>query len=112
MGFPKTLQLSTISLRTGQPACSAPKFGVDDVVRFIGTDTPLTSGQRSKRRFMRHGKTKMYVPGTGQRLYAISHRHDGDVWFVTAGKTLTGLRPVWKRDSAMAFGHLFDGPTR
>jgi hypothetical protein len=36
------------------------------------------------------------VPGLGQQLYAISHRHDGDVWFVTVGKTLTGRRRVWK----------------
>ena len=38
----------------------------------------------------------VHVPGAGQRLYAISHHHDGDVWFATVGKTLTGRRPVWK----------------
>jgi hypothetical protein len=36
------------------------------------------------------------LPAPGRRLYAISHRHDGDVWFATVGKRLTGLRPVWK----------------
>ena len=36
------------------------------------------------------------VPGIGKRIYAISHHHDGDQWFVTVGKTLTGRRPVWK----------------
>jgi hypothetical protein len=30
----------------------------------------------------------VHVPGPGQRLHLISHRHDGDVWFATAGKTL------------------------
>jgi hypothetical protein len=38
----------------------------------------------------------VHVPGPGRRLYAISHHHDGDVWFVTVGKTLTGRHPVWK----------------
>jgi hypothetical protein len=38
----------------------------------------------------------VHVPGPGKRLYAISHHHDSDVWFVTVGKTLTGRRPVWK----------------
>jgi hypothetical protein len=38
----------------------------------------------------------VHVPGPGKRLYAISHHHDGDVWFVTVGKALTGRRPVWK----------------
>jgi hypothetical protein len=38
----------------------------------------------------------VHVPGPGRRLYAISHRHDGDAWFATVGKTLTGRRPVWK----------------
>jgi hypothetical protein len=38
----------------------------------------------------------VHVPGTGQRLYAIRCRRNGDVWFATVGKTLTGRRPVWK----------------
>jgi hypothetical protein len=36
------------------------------------------------------------MPGIGQRLYSISHRHDSDVWFATVGKTLEGRRLVWK----------------
>jgi hypothetical protein len=36
------------------------------------------------------------VPGIGKRIHAISHHHDGDLWFVTVGKTLMGRRPVWK----------------
>ena len=36
------------------------------------------------------------VPDIEKRLYAISHRHDGDIWFVTVGKALTGRRPIWK----------------
>jgi hypothetical protein len=48
----------------------------------------------------------VHVPGTGQRLYVISHRHDGDVWFATVGKTLTGRRPVWKGRKRTAFYEL------
>jgi hypothetical protein len=60
----------------------------------------------------------VHVPGAVQWLYAISHRHDGDVWFATVGKNAdrspSGLeRPQEeRRDPAMAFVHLFAGPTR
>jgi hypothetical protein len=36
------------------------------------------------------------VPAIGQRIYAISYRHNGDVWFATVGQTQTGKRPIWK----------------
>jgi hypothetical protein len=32
------------------------------------------------------------VPSIGRRLYAITHHHKGDLWFVTVGKILTGRR--------------------
>jgi hypothetical protein len=36
------------------------------------------------------------VPGVGQRIYAISYRHNGDIWFATVGQIQTGKRRIWK----------------
>jgi hypothetical protein len=38
----------------------------------------------------------MPVPEPGKRIYAISFRHDGDVWYATVGESMRGRRPVWK----------------
>jgi hypothetical protein len=52
----------------------------------------------------------VHVPSIGRRLYAISHRHDGDVWFATAGKTLTGRRLVWKGHKKTEETRLIEDP--
>jgi hypothetical protein len=36
------------------------------------------------------------VPSVDQRIYAISYRHNGDIWFATVGQTQTGKRAIWK----------------
>jgi hypothetical protein len=36
------------------------------------------------------------VPGVGQRIYGISYRYNGDIWFATVGQTQTGKCPNWK----------------
>jgi hypothetical protein len=36
------------------------------------------------------------VPAVEQRIWAISFRHDGDVWFATVGQTMAGREQVWK----------------
>jgi hypothetical protein len=38
----------------------------------------------------------MPVPEPGKRIYAISFRHDSDVWSATVGQTMRGRRPVWQ----------------
>jgi hypothetical protein len=37
----------------------------------------------------------MPVPEPGKRIYAISFRHDSDVWYATVGESMRGRRPVW-----------------
>jgi hypothetical protein len=36
------------------------------------------------------------VPEPGKRIYAISFRHDSDVWYATVGQSMRGRRPVWQ----------------
>jgi hypothetical protein len=37
------------------------------------------------------------IPEAGRRIYAISFRHDSDVWYATVGESMRGRRPVWQR---------------
>ena len=37
----------------------------------------------------------MPVPEPGKRIYAISFRHDSDVWYATVGESMRGRRPDW-----------------
>ena len=39
----------------------------------------------------------MPVPEPGKRIYAISFRHDGDVWYATVGEPMRGRRPSLER---------------
>ena len=36
------------------------------------------------------------VPPPNERIYAISHRSDGDIWYAAVGKTQTARRQVQK----------------
>jgi hypothetical protein len=36
------------------------------------------------------------VPEPGKRVYAISFRHDSDIWRATVGESMRGRRPVWQ----------------
>jgi hypothetical protein len=36
------------------------------------------------------------LPDPSHRIWAISYRHDRNIWFAIVGETLTGKQPGWK----------------
>jgi hypothetical protein len=82
------MKLSIPSHNVGMSNGKPPAF-------FVPGCTPET--QEAAFAAMGNGlENAMPVPEPGRRIYAISFRHDSDVWYATVGESVKGRRPVWQ----------------